>query len=549
MKKVKPNLAERALNVLAPKTAGRIYEKRAKKAWEKTGERKPGPQMRATGYGNNGASLTKNSVLGWIPGGGSAEDDIDLHGALLRARARDLYAGGGLARSGVNTLTTSTVGWGIHPKPQVDKAALGLSDEEADEWEKKTLREFRLWAENNMCDYERQQNFYGLQELAFRNMLISGDDFALLGMKPNKRTPYMTTVHLVEADRVSTEGSMGGDSDVKTLDNGNRVIDGVEIDKDGAVAAYWFTNRHPLSEENEEEVKWERVEAVGETTGYPNVLHIMTQERPEQRRGIPFVSAQMIQIKQLDRYIDAELAGNLVRAMLTAFIKSDVDNAQLNLEDVIPGEEKVTSSDLQYELGPGVIYELPPGKDITAINPLGSNTGFENFVAALETIIGSSMEIPKEVLTKKYESNYTAARGALLDFWRTVRVYRTRFNWAFNQPIYEEWLSEAVSIGRIEAPGFFEDPAIRQAWCGCMWMGASMGHVDPLKEVNAARERVALHVSTEEQEAAEYNGNDWTANIAQRKKEIEAGREMGEEAGQGLVLTTDEGEEDEDGKN
>ena len=106
-----------------------------------------------------------------------------------------------------------------------------------------------------------------------------------------------------------------------------------------------------------------------------------------------------------------------------------------------------------------------------------------------------------------------------------------------------------MSIGRIEAPGFFEDPAIRQAWCGCMWMGASMGHVDPLKEVNAARERVALHVSTEEQEAAEYNGNDWTANIAQRKKEIEAGREMGEEAGQGLVLTTDEGEEDEGGKN
>ena len=253
----------------------------------------------------------------------------------------------------------------------------------------------------------------------------------------------------------------------------------------------------------------------------------------------------MLQIKQLDRYIDAELAGNLVRAMLTAFIKSDVDNAQLNLEDVIPAEEKVTSSDLQYELGPGVIYELPPGKDITTVNPLGANTGFESFVAALETIIGSSMEIPKEVLTKKYESNYTAARGALLDFWRTVRVYRTRFNWMFNQPVYEAWLSEAVSTGRIEAPGFFDDPAIRQAWCGCMWMGASMGHVDPLKEVNAARERVALHVSTEEQEAAEYNGNDWTSNIAQRKKELEAGRDMGE--GQAEAGNARE-EEDEDGE-
>ena len=544
MDKIKPSLRERALNVIAPRLAGAAYEKRARKHWFTGPGKGQGPKMRATGYGNQGASTTKNSVLGWLPGGGSAEDDIDLHGALLRARARDLYAGGGLARSGVNTLTTSTVGWGIHPKPQVDKMALGLTDEAADEWERNTLREFRLWAENPMCDAERQQNFYGLQELAFRNMLISGDDFALLGMKENKRTPYQTTVHLVEADRVSTEDSIAGESTSKALDNGGRVVDGVETDKDGAVVAYWFTNRHPLTDSAEEEVQWVRVEAVGAETGQPLVLHVMTQERPEQRRGIPFVSAQMLQIKQLDRYIDAELAGNLVRAMLTAFIKSDVDNAQLNLEDVIPTEEKVTNSDLQYELGPGVIYELPPGKDITTVNPLGANTGFESFVAALETIIGSSMEIPKEVLTKKYESNYTAARGALLDFWRTVRVYRTRFNWIFNQPIYEAWLSEAVSTGRIEAPGFFDDAAIRQAWCGCMWMGASMGHVDPLKEVNAAAQRVALHVSTEEQEAAEYNGNDWTSNIAQRKKELEAGREMGE----GRTEAGNQREEDEDGE-
>ena len=140
----------------------------------------------------------------------------------------------------------------------------------------------------------------------------------------------------------------------------------------------------------------------------------------------------------------------------------------------------------------------------------------------METIIGSSMDIPKEVLIKKYESNYTAARGALLDFWRTVRVHRTRFNNMFNQPVYEQWLSEAVATGRIEAPGFFDDPAIRQAWCGCMWMGVSMGHVDPLKEVNAAAQRILLNISTEEQEAAEYNGNDWNENIPQRKKELNA---------------------------
>lgn len=67
---------------------------------------------------------------------------------------------------------------------------------------------------------------------------------------------------------------------------------------------------------------------------------------------------------------------------------------------------------------------------------------------------------------------------------------------------------------------------IRQAWCGCNWMGASMGHVDPLKEVNAAAMRIAQNITTQEQEASEYNGNDWAANVRQRKRELETLQEF-----------------------
>jgi lambda family phage portal protein len=257
----------------------------------------------------------------------------------------------------------------------------------------------------------------------------------------------------------------------------------------------------------------------------------MTHERPEQRRGVPFVAAQIEQIKQLDRYINSELAANVVSAMLTAFLESDEDDGKAGMEDAVNEEEKVTHDELKLELAPGAIYDLPPGKKVKEINPIRSNSAFEGFIATLETIIGSSMEIPKEVLIKKYESNYTAARGALLDFWRTVRVYRTKFNSAFCQPIYEQWLSEAVAEGRVKAPGFFDEPAVRQAWCGCMWMGASMGHVDPLKEVKAAEKRIELNISTQEQEASEYNGNSWDANIRQRKKESAAMQDAQEEGG------------------
>jgi len=482
----------------------------------------PAPRM---SYGSHGASQTLNSMVGWIIDAGNAEDNIDLYSSTLRKRARDLYAGGGLARSGPETLTTSVVGWGILPKPKIDGDFLGMSDEAREEAEKAIAREFRLWAGNTMCDATRRQNFYGIQQLAFLSMLMSGDVFALFGMKENKRTPYQTTIRLLEADRICNPDS-SGDSEGTATDSGGRIIDGVETDQEGTVIRYHVASRSPIAGNDSSELTWTAIDAFGSDTGYPNILHVMTYERPEQCRGIPFVAAEIEQLKQFSRYMNAELAANVVSAMLTCFITSDQDDGSFGLEDAVNEEDKVTEDDISLELAPGAVYNLPPGKKIETVNPLRSNSQFETFVNTCITVIASSMGIPKEVLTKKYESNYTAARAALLDFWRTVKVYRTRFNDDFNQPIYEQWLSEAVAAGRIDAPGFFDDPAVRQAWCGCVWMGASMGHVDPKKEVAAAEARIANNITTQEQEAAEYNGNDWAANIRQRKKEVAAAQEL-----------------------
>lgn len=476
-------------------------------------------------YGSHGASQTLNSMVGWIIDAGNAEDNIDLYSSTLRKRARDLYAGGGLARSGPETLTTSVVGWGILPKPKIDGDYLGMTDEAREEAEKAIAREFRLWAGNTMCDATRRQNFYGIQQLAFLSMLMSGDVFALFGMKENKRTPYQTTIRLLEADRICNPDS-SGDSEGTATDSGGRIVDGVETDQKGTVIRYHVASRSPIAENDSSELIWTAIDAFGADTGYPNILHVMTYERPEQCRGIPFVAAEIEQLKQFTRYMNAELAANVVSAMLTCFITSDQDDGSFGMQDAVNKEDKVTDDDISLELAPGAVYSLPPGKKIETVNPLRSNSQFETFVNTCITVIASSMGIPKEVLTKKYESNYTAARAALLDFWRTVKVYRTRFNDDFNQPIYEQWLSEAVATGRIDAPGFFDDPAVRQAWCGCVWMGASMGHVDPKKEVAAAESRIANNITTQEQEAAEYNGNDWAANIRQRKKEVTAAQEL-----------------------
>ena len=85
-----------------------------------------------------------------------------------------------------------------------------------------------------MCDAERQKDFYEMQQLAFLSMLVSGDVFALFGMKPNMRNPYQTVIRLIEADRVSTPESTG-ESTAQNNDAGGRTVDGIEMNKDGEV--------------------------------------------------------------------------------------------------------------------------------------------------------------------------------------------------------------------------------------------------------------------------------------------------------------------------
>ena len=540
------NFRERMVSLVNPEKGVAMQRERVKRERKEIAQEilQNAKSASASGYRYHGASQTKNSLIGWITGGGSAEDDIDKQGALLRIRSRDLYTGGGLGRGAPSTMVTNVVGWGIRPKPKVDYEALGISEEAAAEWQKAALREFNLWGKTKMCDATRQHTFWEMQELAFRSELVSGDVLALFGMKPNGRNPYQTTIRLIEADRLSTPESQGGESEAKNTDGGGRIVDGVEINKEGEIIKYHIATYHPLQEETPEEITWEAIDAYGADTGMPNILHVMTAERPEQHRGVPFIAGMIEQIKQLDRYLDAELAASIVAAMLTVFITSDGtdDDGYDSINDSIAEEDKVTDDSLRIELGNGNVYELPPGKKVDKVGDNRAPTAFDAYTKQIITILGSGCEIPYEVLMHTYNSNYTAANAARLDFWRVVTRYRERFTQEFNQPIYEAVIAEAVALGRLEAPGFFDDPAIRDAWCGCQWVGSSRGHVQPVQEANAAQTRMNMGITTGEQEAMEYGGTDYMDNIAQRLREMQAWGEAAATApttGEGAMVSTD----------
>ncbi|RLB89184.1 MAG: hypothetical protein DRH26_12085 [Deltaproteobacteria bacterium] len=97
----------------------------------------------------------------------------------------------------------------------------------------------------------------------------------------------------------------------------------------------------------------------------------------------------------------------------------------------------------------------------------------------------------------------------------------------FLKPVYEVWMWEAVSSGRIAAPGFFADPGLRAAYLGAMFVGPSKGQIDEKKEVEAAKLRLDTHLTTLEQETVAMNGGDWEKNhmqqVKERKKQMDDG--------------------------
>ena len=154
----------------------------------------------------DGASKSKRGLKSWLPTALSADRENSTELPTLTARSRDLFRNDTLARSAITTSVTNVVGSGLRLKPTIDAEYLGMSDEEADAWERITEREFKLWCRKENCDAEAKLNFYGLQELAFLSVLQSGDVFAALPFIPRPQSPYDLKVQMIEADRVCNRG-------------------------------------------------------------------------------------------------------------------------------------------------------------------------------------------------------------------------------------------------------------------------------------------------------------------------------------------------------
>jgi len=429
----------------------------------------------------------------------------------LRNRAADLTFNTPLGAAAIQTLLSGVISTGLQIFPQPKFQELGMTAEQARAWSRKVKLEFEMWASSLEADFYRRNNFYELQRIAFLSYLIDGDCWCLFKRRAN--APYTLKLQLLEAQRISNplpEGSLI--NSVEMQYKKNRIVNGVEVDKQGQLVAVWISNRIWNEPSTDPEVHWQRVKMTGEN-GYRNVLQICYDTNPQQYRGAPLLSSVIESLKQVSRYADAELTSSIIKSFFSLFFVQP--NSNFDLNQMLPQEELDVR---EYTLGSGTISALPRGVDVRSVESNNSQSTFDAFMTHFVKQIGSAMGIPAELLLKQFTNSYSASRAALLEADKLFRQRRAAFVNDFCQPVYQNFILEAVARGRIDAPGFFNDAFKKYCWSAADWRTEVTGSIDPVKDVNAAKTRIELGISTREIEATKI-GNDFAEVSEQLKLE------------------------------
>lgn len=466
-------------------------------------------------FGNHGAYRTASSsnknIAGWVTSDGSADTDTLADLPTLRRQSSDLIRNDALPAGIISSNVTAVVGTGVVPQSRIDYEFLGITEAQAEAFQRKAERIFAQTAEKPHWDAEHKLTFYQQQAVVQRSRKERGDVFALRRFIKRNRKLLGVAVQLIEADRVDTPSDKATDTSIRS---------GIKMDADGAPLSYFVAQRHP-GEQQALTAQQDFTEIPAfDQNGDPLVLAVIERLRPGQTRGVPYLAPVIEIFKQLCRYTEAEITAAVISGMLAMVVTSPAPVGPLGpgIPGMVGSKQMTPQGGKLQRLQSGMILDLAPGEDIKVVDGNRPNTAFDPFVMSVLRQIGAALEIPFEVLVKHFQSSYSAARAALIDAWRFWLKERQFLVDTFCQPCWEWVITEAVATGLLDAPGFFDDLLVRQAWLSAEWIGQTMPSIDPVKDAEAATRWNALNIKPLKTIAAEQ-GADWDRDLKQLTRE------------------------------
>ncbi len=429
---------------------------------------------------------------GWARNNSAA--DLVIRAAIVETRmhARDLIRNNGWAKRAQQVIANNTVGHGIRAK------ATGVQGSVLDQ----TTKAWRAWAETTDCDANGLMTFYGLQKLAMKSIVSDGE--VLIRKRNRKRRDKLSIpmqIEILEADHLDISRYM------LVSDSGGPILNGVEFDSLMRRKAYWLFKNHPGSGLNFQAS--ERVSA-------DEVIHIFLPDRPQQNRGISWLAASVLNLKDFDAFEDAELMRQKIAACFAAFV-TDMEGLGTPI-----GAVEDAAKPLIETLEPGLVENLPPGKTITFANP--PNVVNETFATRALRRFAASMGITYEDLTGDYSnSNFSSARLSRMSHWSNVSTWQEDMLIPMLcAPVWKWAMQRAADDGSV--------PADLQI--GSAWTSPPMPMIEPDKEGLAIQRLVRVGAKTHDEMVREqgYDPDSFWDEYAAGLKKLDA---------RGIVLDSD----------
>lgn len=424
-------------------------------------------QLRKFEAASRGTRRTAN----WDARSSSANEEINLALPTLRNRMRDLVRNNPYAKRAIQGLATNIVGTGIRPSISGNKKS-----------EKRLKETWKQWAESTKCDWDGKNKLYGLQRLAVRTMMESGEVLILKRRVSEARMPVPIQLQVLEPDFIDTlkDG-------IPTV-GGGEIIQGIEFDAQGKRVAYWLYDRHPGDS------RWH---GVSKRVPADDVLHIYTVDRPGQVRGVPVGVSAMLRLRDFDEYEDAQLIRQKIAACFSVFVQADDSTTSSgNLSDFERTE-------------PGMIYKTNPGETVTFANPPGTD-GYDIYTRTILRAVAVGFGVSYEMMTSDLSNvNFSSGRMGWIEFHRVITEIQEHVVIPQMCESIWDWFIEAAQI-----VGIIREPI------AASWTSPRREMIDPVKEVHGMSEMVKNGFASW-QEIVRQNGGDPDELAVELGKDIE----------------------------
>lgn len=419
-----------------------------------------------------------------------------------------------LAKGIIDTTVQYVVGNGFRLQPMVDAEALEMEREDADAWNDAVLREWSIHFGGLDCDYEGQCRFGDLTALAYKAMLETGDAFVILHRQEEEGSLYDLQLQIIDGTRVANpQMSMDG-----------RSIDGVALTERGKVKGYYVDAKAGMASGGDT-TEYRQV-GIRDLNNELQIIHLFHKDYAGQKRGLPLLSPALERLDQLDRYSEAYEKLVLMSAMFMAVVKTpDTRNFTFRNKNNSANDGS-GSAEVLGEMKPASIVKIDSGEELDWNSPPTPGSNYTEYWNSKAMEIGIGVHLPFEIMTKKFGGSYSASKAAYTDAEKHFSSEQQYLINSFCRPVYREWLTEAISKGRIDAPGFDEDPIKRNAYLESDWITGGKTILDEVRSAAAQKARLEQGITSLQDEVQHYSGKDAKHVLAQRHRELEQMEEL-----------------------